>query len=159
MMRNDLIWQSYWGSADPLLISDFEEEIGKIFPVEYVEIVTKYNGAYVVGCDAYRFYCNLTGRLETYGLGLFHAFGQTNSTTESMRWSYENKPVGFPYYLVSFSRDGGGNLLCFDYSKDQSSSNPEIVLWNVNAEPGSGKEISFVASNFDALLNLLFEEE
>lgn len=158
MMRTDLIWRSYWGSADVTMVKDFEQEIGKKFPADYVEIVVKYNGAYVIGCDAYRFRSNFTGNVETYGLGLLHAFAKTDSVTDTIRWSYDHKPFGFPDYLVSFSRDGGGNLLCFDYSKDLTSNDPEIVLWHVNAQPGTGREISFVAKSFSIFLEMLFEE-
>jgi SMI1 / KNR4 family (SUKH-1) len=65
---------------------------------------------------------------------------------------------GFPDHLISFSRDGAGNFLCFDSSKNIDPDDPEIVLWNVNAQPGTGKEVSFVSKNFSALLVMLFKE-
>lgn len=156
-MRDDLEWDSYWGSVDISVIDVCERELGYEFPKSYKNIVSSYNGAYVIGKDAYRFYSNLTSRDEIYSLGLLHAFGESDSIAETMAWSLAHKPFGFPPEFVSFARDGGGNLLCFDYGND-SHAEPKVVLWHANGQPGSGKEMSKISSSFDNFLDMLFEE-
>lgn len=157
-MRTDLVWDSYWGQTDLSLIEEFEKRIGRKFPPSYKEIVVKHNGAFSKGKDAFRFFSNLTRDYTVYGLGLLHAYGNVDSVTETMEWSWRHKPEFFPDGLVSFSRDGGGNLICFDYRADPATDNPPIVVWHHEGRPGTSEEISPVANSFDEFLDMLHEE-
>lgn len=156
-MRTDLAWDSYWGQTELSLIEDFEKKIGRNFPLSYKKIAAEYNGAFSKGKDAFKFFNNLTQGDSIYGLGLLHAYGDVDSVTETMEWSWANKPESFPNGLVSFSRDGGGNLICFDYRSDPTTNNPPIVVWHHEGRPGTNEEISPVASSFDEFLDLLYE--
>nr|WP_181002759.1 SMI1/KNR4 family protein [Massilia sp. H27-R4] len=158
-MRNDLSWDSYWGSIDSSIVDGWEKRIGVKFPRDYQKIVEKYNGAYVLDKEAYEFYSNFSQSDATHELGLMHALGgDVDSVTETMEWSLEHKPFGFPSELVSFARDGGGNLLCFDYRDNKYNSEPTIVLWHIDGQPGSGRELSCIAFTFNEFLDMLIEE-
>lgn len=154
-MRDDLVWDTEVGGADPATIEAFERKVGRKFPDSYLEIVKKYDGA-TVNADCYKFISNSSGNEEVYSVGIFHAFGEIDEISETMQWNYENRPEWFPEDLVSFSRDGGSNRLCFDYRKDQNSTDPQVVVWQFHAE--SGKDVSFVAENFSAFLSIIFED-
>ncbi|MFB9240959.1 SMI1/KNR4 family protein [Massilia antarctica] len=135
------------------------KKIGVKFPPDYKKIVEKYNGAYVLDTEAYEFYSNFSQAHATHDLGLMHALGgEVDSATETMEWSLENKPFGFPSELVSFARDGRGNLLCFDYRDSKYDSEPKIVLWHIDGQPGSGRELSYIAPTFNKFLGMVIKE-
>lgn len=157
-MRADLEWDSLWGSADPAIIDKYEKRLGYKFPEDYKAIVSAYNGAFVDDKDSYQFYSNLTKANETYGLGLLYAFGECNSIEETMEYSLANRPFGFSDGLVSFAREGGGDLLCFDYRETASAETPKVVVWHLDGEPGTVEESSFVANSFGEFLDKLYKD-
>jgi hypothetical protein len=157
-MRADLKWDSYWGSAAPSIIDEYEKRLGRKFPPDYKTIVSANNGAFVDEKDAFQFLSNLTKKNETHGLGLLHAFGECDVYSETIEYSLSHKPFGFPDGVVSFARGGGGDLLCFDYRGCPSPDAPKIIVWHLGGEPGTIEESSPVANSFDELLSMLFEE-
>lgn len=157
-MRADLKWDSYWGSVSPSIIDKYEERLGYKFPSSYKAIVSAFNGAFVDDKDAFQFYSNLTQARETYGLGLLHAFGECDSYTETVDYSLAHKPSDFPDGLVSFAREGGGDLICFDYRDSHPGDDPKVVVWHLGGAPGTVDESSFVANSFDEFLGMLFQE-
>lgn len=156
-MRDKLNWDSYWGSCDRSVVDTFERKIGRNFPELYKQLVSRYNGAFSIGRDSYRFFSNLTKSEEVYGLGILLAFGCSDSETDSMQWSWANRPEFFPEGLVPFARDGGGNLICFDYRKNPENDNPPIVVWHHEGRPRWGEDVSFVSNCFGDFLDSLFE--
>lgn len=157
-MRTDLQWDSYWGSVDTAQVDKYEKMLGYKFPEDYKTIVSTYNGAIVDDKNSYQFYSNLTKKNERYGLGLLHAFGDCDSRAETMEYCLANKPYGFPNGLVSFAREGGGDLLCFDYREGLPEDEPKIIIWHLNGEPGTVAESSFLANTFSEFLDLLFQD-
>ena len=71
--------------------------------------------------------------------------------------SYLSPPEFFPSGLIAFAENGGGDLVCFDYREDKNRSDPPIVYWNHEADVG--KDVSFVAKNFDEFIGMLKEPE
>ncbi len=158
-MRCDLVWASHEGAGDPEQIESFEKETGYKLPESYKEVVTKFDNSYVVGRNAFRFYSNLTRDYAVYGIGQFFAYGDTERKSKNIRWVWHHKPEGFPEGLLPFSREGGGNLICFDYRAKPDSEDPPIVVWHQEGRAGTKEEVSPVATTFNELLEMLFEEE
>lgn len=75
----------------------------------------------------------------------------------SLLSTFNSPPEFFPEGLVAFSEDGGGNYICFDYRQGKKNSDPSVVFWNHEAE--IGKDVSFVAINFEVFLSMLKSEE
>ena len=70
---------------------------------------------------------------------------------------YKNPPEFFPKDLVAFAETGNGDLICFDYRANPTTDNPPIVYWNHEAE--IGKDVSFIAKDFEEFLSMLKEPE
>ncbi|MBS0271760.1 MAG: SMI1/KNR4 family protein [Proteobacteria bacterium] len=70
---------------------------------------------------------------------------------------FKNPPEFFPEGLVAFAETGGGDYICFDYREGKDNIDPPIVYWNHEADVG--KDVSFVANNFEEFLGMLREPE
>jgi hypothetical protein len=70
---------------------------------------------------------------------------------------FSNPPECFPEGLVVFADTGCGDLICFDYRQGTDNPNPSIVYWFHEAEPG--KDVSFIANNFEEFLGMLTQPE
>lgn len=66
-------------------------------------------------------------------------------------------PELFPRNIIAFAEVGNGDLICFDYRSDPKTDNPPVVYWNHEAEVG--KDISFIAKDFEEFLSMLKEPE
>lgn len=66
---------------------------------------------------------------------------------------YKNPPEFFPENVLAFSETGNGDRICFDYRNPSNNNDPTIVYWN--HEANVGKDISFVANNFEEFLSML----
>lgn len=90
------------------------------------------------------------------GIGII--YGLNKGVLENDIINLYNDPAEFfPENLVAFGRDGGGNLICFDYREDPNTDNPPIVYWLHGW--GEGKDIAYVAKDFEEFLNILEEPE
>jgi hypothetical protein len=70
---------------------------------------------------------------------------------------YNNMPEFFPENIVAFGRNGGGNMVCFDYRDNVMTNNPPIVYWIIGHD--IGEDVSFVANNFEEFIKMLREPE
>lgn len=157
-MAVDLIFDSYYGKGNIEKINDFELAIGHVFPKEYKDIVSKYNGAFIVNKNVFKFYSRLVKREVEYGSGMFLPYGYIENVTETMEIKWKHPPEGFTPGLVMFSSLGNGDALCFDY-REVSSDNPPIVVWHHEGSLGEDSEISLIADNFGEFLGILYEED
>ena len=66
-------------------------------------------------------------------------------------------PEFFPKNLIAFAEVGNGDLICFDYTSNKSNLNPPIVYWDHGADVG--KDVSFVANNFEEFIGMLRESD
>jgi hypothetical protein len=71
--------------------------------------------------------------------------------------TYLDPPEFFPEGLVAFAEDGGGNLICFDYREGKDNPNPPIVYWNHEAD--IGKDVSFIAKDFETFISMLKSDD
>jgi hypothetical protein len=155
----DIIWDSYYGKGNISKINEQERIIGYKFPASYKEVVEKYNGAFIVNRNNFKYKSALLNEEVEYGTGMFLPFGPTDDSTVSMEQKWEFKPEGFPKHLVFFSALGNGDMLCFDYRSDRTNNAPSIVVWHHEGTPGSSEEVSFVSKSFEEFLDSLYEDE
>jgi hypothetical protein len=59
--------------------------------------------------------------------------------------------------LVAFAEVGNGDQICFDYREGKDNADPSIVIWE--HEGDEGKDISFLAPNFESFMDTLMDEE
>ncbi|MFM2479674.1 SMI1/KNR4 family protein [Celerinatantimonas sp. MCCC 1A17872] len=158
-MYFDLEFDSYYGDGDINQINSFENKLGYKFPKEYKEIVSQYNGAFVVNKNIFRYFSNLVLEEVDMGSGMFLPFGAIDGGTETMELKYKFPPEEFTKGLVIFSVLGNGDALCFDYRTKSNIEFPSIVVWHHEGTAGDKNEISEVAANFYEFLSLLYEED
>ncbi len=156
-LRDDIIWDSYYGEGDIGLVQDFEKSINQVLPTEYKKIVSKYNGA-VPEPDALKFYSRLVKKEVVIGVGVFLAYGNIESPSETMEWSYTNRPENFPKNFIAFSLVGNGDMICFDYNDVSQNQEPKIVIWHHEASQPE-ELFSPLADNFSKFLDVIFFEE
>ncbi|ANY65695.1 1,3-beta-glucan synthase regulator [Paenibacillus sp. BIHB 4019] len=159
-----------WRSPDEPVTKEAVEaaaqQLGVEFPVDYIECVLENNGARVspelfevAGKE------KVFGNLITYDqdddefiVNVFHDYVDT-----------------LPEKVIPFAFDPGGNLICFDYQKN--NENPSVVFWNhegaaekavlINnegmseeqAEETARRNIFYIAESFTAFLGKLRESQ
>jgi hypothetical protein len=67
--------------------------------------------------------------------------------------SFKNPPEFFPKSLLAFGETGNGDYICFDYRTGKDNPDPPIAYWNHEAD--IGRDVSFVANNFEEFLGML----
>lgn len=132
-----------FSSEEPLdedKIIEVEELFGFKLPSDYKQCILKNNGAYpepnVFDSD--------DGRIETVFNNLI-SFTDTNINIKMFHKFSSQK-------LIPFARDPFGNLLCFDYSKDEEA--PPIIFYNT--EESEIGLTSQVCNSFTDLLERLY---
>lgn len=123
-------------------------------PKNFLEILNKYNG----GCVDYDFdYFDVDfEKILSSGISVIYGL-ISNTSYDDMVENYINPPEFFPEGLVAFGSNGGGNRTCFDYRADSTTNNPPIVYWSHGAP--EGRDVSFIANNFDEFLQMLKESD
>jgi hypothetical protein len=67
--------------------------------------------------------------------------------------TYKDPPEFFPQGVIAFAEVGNGDYICFDYREGRDNPNPPIVYWNHEAD--IGKDVSFVAKDFETFIEML----
>lgn len=88
-------------------------------------------------------------------LGRFLSFISTGY--DNILELHKDPPEFFPEGLVAFAEDGGGNLICFDYREGKDNPNPPVVYWNHEAD--IGKDVSFIAKDFETFIGMLKSDD
>lgn len=161
MRARGIEWESFSEdpTGDPAMVRQVERQWGVTFPASYKEVVDQIDHARPVGGDAFEFHSRLVGHPVVHGVGEFIGFKNPGDNSWYMARLQSHPPEDFPKGLVPFSLEGGGDLVCFDYRADRSATDPPVVVWHLEGEPGSGQEVSPVASNFDAFIGMLYDDE
>lgn len=146
-----------FGRAHAEDIAECEKEIGIIFPVAFKEKSLKCDGGTPTK-DVFNYYSTTFNRHEGSCLGGFLLFSQNYPhPSELLLESYKKPPEFFPECLVAFAEVGNGDQICFDYREGKDNLDPPIVIWE--HEGDEGNDVSYLAPNFEAFMNMLMDEE
>lgn len=149
-------WDTSIHESEPLtdeLIEGFEKITGFKLPTDYRNCVKKYPNAYPKP-DSLKI--DLEGEEWIVGFGVlmtldpFFEYENVLGTLAAIRHA-----ESCPKYLLPFAVGGGGDYLCFDYSK--SVDNPTIVYYYHELAFSEG--IFYVAANFTDLVDSLFQND
>ena len=131
-----------WKYVKPIksldLISEFENEFCYIFPDEYKQCVSQYNG----GRPSKRIFD--TSSSKEFEMKSLLSFNHYDRETI---WSVNQRDDEFLTSYIAFATDSSGNLICFN-RKDNS-----IIF--VNDETNS---VDMIASDFSSFLDSLYSE-
>lgn len=149
-MRLDNKLEGCCGKVEKLRIKLLEKEMEIRFPRSFINFIENCDGGVPVACDFQYidiFYSR--NRIECIG-----SFLSLNFTRDNNLYSFWQTPSEFfPVGLIAFAENGGGDYICFDYRQGKDNLNPPIVYWN--HEANIGKDVSFVANNFEEFLGML----
>lgn len=130
-----------------------EREIGFELPQSYKDLIKDCDEGYP-NKNVFKYYDNNLGCITTEGLG---AFTSLKKEENSFLSDFKNPPEFFPKGLVTFAENGGGDFICFDYRHGHPNPDPPIVFWRHDAD--IGKDVSFIAPDFKAFIDMLYQEE
>jgi hypothetical protein len=119
-MSSSLVWDSTHDEVSLGKIREVEEELGIIFPSDYLECVKVNNGGYPS-----REVLDFEGKKEAIFYRLLSFHREKNYYILSV---YNNVKDRMVDGVIPFANDPFGNLLCFDYR--QNSLNPTVVFWD-----------------------------
>ena len=122
-------------------------------PKKYLSLLEQSNGGAINNSD-FEYYDGRHNSYTQHAIGFIYGIG---TTQYNLIKEYFSPPEFFPEGLVAFAETGNGDLICFDYRNDPKTSNPPIVYWNHEAEVG--KDVSFIAKDFEEFLTMLKEPE
>lgn len=150
LMNNKIIESR--GTPHPEFVRKIQQKISKTFPNGFREMVSNYDRP-IFEKEIINFYSEEAQCIDQTSLGIIFSF-DSEYPYEKFIDNLNHPPEFFPENLIAFGRDGTGNLFCFDYRENPETDNPPIVLWHVE-----GDGISFIAKDFDELINNLKSEE
>lgn len=154
MLKNDIEWDNCQGNVSDDRIKYIEEIILIKFPESYLSTIKYCDGGVPVKCD-FSFIYQSTGRKITDCIGRFLPLN--DSAGGNLLQDFLDPPEFYVEGLVPFAENGGGDYICFDYRQGKNIFNPQIVYWSHGA--GIGKDVSFVANNFEEFINMLEEPQ
>ena len=154
MIRKEISW---YRSNLPLSNEDFSDSCMKFLPFKipksFVELLNISDGGSLDNSDFEYFD---TDKRRVLGQTVSFIYGMKSKNYNFIK-EHRDPPEFFPKDLVAFAETGNGDLICFDYRHDFLTDNPPIVYWNHEAD--IGKDVSYVAKDFEEFLSLLHEPD
>lgn len=152
MVLEKISWIVCYGKVTEERIEFLQEKIGIKFPHSFVNLIKECDGGVPKSSEFY-FYDEYFQSKITACVGGF--LNLSSSEWSDFLNNYLSSPEFFPEGLIAFAEDGGGDFICFDYRKGKNIADPPIVYWSHEAD--IGKDISFVANNFEEFIEMLEE--
>ena len=147
----NVIWSNYAISNPPKAsresIEKAEKELGVKLPADFLAIAAVHQGA---APDPESF--DLPDGTGSSFSHLFHFVEEYPISTNNIvaQWS---SAFAVPDKVIPFAKDGGGNLLCFDYR--ETPDHPPVVFWD---HEHCDDPPQLLASSFTDLLNKLYDD-
>jgi hypothetical protein len=133
-------------------ITDFEREINKSLPEDYVDFLLKYNGGSPYPCEF-----NIDGHDE--GICGVQVFFGINREIESstLSWNYCQYKDRIPAEHIPIGCSDTNDLICLLVSDDKFGT---VVFWDAINETSKNSldNVYCVSVSFDAFLGSLFSE-
>ena len=147
--------ESLGKEIDPELVYQFEKEMGFKLPERYIAFIIKFdNGSqYENGFEFINYY----GEKDDRDI-CFKSFDA--KSLECIYYCQINDSPDASPYFVQFGTSGNGDHICFDYTKDPTSSEPAVVVVFhddvYTDETGQQKMVvNHVANSFGEFVDLL----
>jgi hypothetical protein len=151
---NSIDFDICYGFVSKDRFSFLEEKMGVVFPKIYKETIKECDGGYPLR-NTFKYLRADSNKVREDCIGAFSRVNDCEYINILER--YLNPPEFFPKDLIAFGENGGGDFICFDYRQGKDNPNPPIVFWNHEAE--EGKDVSFIAKNFEEFIDMLYEDE
>ena len=158
MRKLNFISSNLGYEIDPKLVQQFEQEMGFKLPERYKKFILKHNFAFL--CDDCFNFVNYYGENDERDI-FFKSFDIKNYEY-IYSCQINDRPDGSPFF-VQFATCANGDHICFDYSKDPTSSEPAVVVVFHDDvyidENGEQKMVvNHAANSFGEFIDLLYED-
>ena len=153
--RSKFKWKKCKGEVTPERVHYVQSQLSIKFPESYLQIIKECDGGIPVHTDFDYFDEYFKSTVGT-GIGSFLPLNPS-SYGDVLEENLLSPPEFFPEDLIAFAEVGNGDLICFDYRQGKDNPDPSVVYWSHGAD--IGKNISFVAKNFEAFLEILKKSE
>lgn len=150
---DNIIWYRCRGLASDLSIATAGNKMHVNLPELYIGLMKNCDAGAPIKTD-FEYYDISHGCKISSALGCFLGFSDNEYNILDM---FQNPPEFFPEGLIAFAETGNGDYICFDYREGKDNPDPLVVYWSHEADVG--KDISFIAKNFEEFLSMLKEPE
>ena len=145
------------GLVSTRTIQQFAEDVGVVFPVLYVSLLSKHDHLYPKE-NIFNF-VNQYGENDERDIS-FLGYKQNLGYEDIYSYSCIDDEYGYAKKVIAFGISANGDYICFDYRK--YNENPCIILMYhddfYEDENGDTKMVtSHIADSFDAFLDMLYE--
>jgi hypothetical protein len=144
------------GVVDTKFIEKFSQNLGVLFPPEYIELISKHDGLYPEFSSFD--YIDSHGELNITSI----EFGGYQHTPRIEGMQFPEGDDDYEGKLIGFGSTPGGNYICFDYRFPWVENQPKIVLvlhdefYDYGVNDGKRK-VLFLADRFEHFVNSLHE--
>lgn len=146
-MRTDLLWNNSLPAPTEETIQHVEREVGHSFPEDFRLLLRKHHGG---APDKDTFFVDYPGVGRTgTNVSLLTLEPGLEYVLDVLEWARGQLPSN----VIPFGRDGGGDLICFDYRED--NSHPRVVYHCQGYPPEIG--LLPLADSFTSFLEMLEE--
>ena len=146
-----LVWDICNDQVNEEILKKVEDKISFKFPESYIKLVKECDEGYPIQSN-FNYYDEYAEEMFESAIGAFISINDENFLE-----MYNSPPEFFPENIIAFAETGGGDLICFDYRQGKNNLDPPIVYWNHGAD--IGKDVSFIANNFEEFIAMLKEPE
>ncbi len=144
------------GEVLPSRLNMLELEIGFNLPKTYLSFIMPNDGC-TLEYDQFLYFDEEKQRKVGSYAGTFLKINPSSYNDDFIsKYTRLSTYEFFPEGILAFS-ECNGDYICFDYRKGKDNPNPPIVYWNHEAE--EGKDVSFLANNFEEFLGILKTDE
>lgn len=152
MNRDNFILDLGHGPVSAERIREIEEMLEIHFPQDYKDFIMPDQGVY---CTPNEFLVEPESSFTfASGIGAFTHFipGISGYVIDLMDWTDDRRPD----YLVPFAIEGGGDLVCFNFSIPNSAGEPTIAYWS--HEMTGENAVTHLANSFTEFMDMLDED-
>lgn len=153
---NNAFWLDCHGPVDEETIKSVQAQIGVTFPKSFIELVKNCDGGAPIK-SALTYYNTYHKKTVYIEIGNFLSFDTSEEVYETIIDFYKIPSEFYNKNLIAFADTGSGDLFYFDYRQGKDNKNPPVVYWNHEAE--EGKDVFFLANNFEEFLEMLYEPQ
>ncbi len=147
-MHREIKWICENDALSNEFIGYTEEKLGIKFPLDFIRIAMQNDGGYP---SPNRYTLNETQEIFNNLLSF------DEDDISNIIQTYKDVEDRLLENVIPFAEDPFGNLICFDYRKNDV---PSIVFWDHEiAFSDKAKAIAFICDSFSDLLDMLHESE
>ena len=147
------------GEIDIGIVNQYERQTGYVFPALYKRLISQHNALYPEN-DSFGFLDQNGGKCTSSIV--FYGYDTERTCNDILYLEQRSSDHPLPPHVVVFGRDGGGNMVAFDYSDNPKGDNPKVIFVYHDRLDGNQQEFeggyyitAYVADSFGEFMDIL----